>query len=186
MQRTETVGSAEAMQKVLTDSQIASLLAERKIISQLKLQKLKTPEVRPGGRPDKVAKVTVKSTRGKRFLIKVRQCAEAAFPRDFHVMLSYLPTRYRRYDLVFLHGHHGFHPNRIEIRKGSGVQGVPANRCHIHMLTKRYQEFGKPMGYAEETDKYDSFLGAVDYLCHAFGFRPEGHEYDTQYPLFGD
>jgi hypothetical protein len=71
----------------------------------------------------------------------------------------------RPLNLIRCNGHHAKHPNRLENTI------VPADTCHIHRITERYQKFSgvDPETFAEATAAYNSFETAVLYMSESFG-----------------
>ena len=76
-------------------------------------------------------------------------------PLDFSVVLAVrVPGSSQLFRLWRYNGKSQEHTNRIE--------GVKFYDFHIHVATERYQEFGtREDAYAEPTDRYGDFHGAV-------------------------
>lgn len=98
---------------------------------------------------------------GSTFVISIRQSKFNLldFSVIFGVMIGGSVFRLIRYN-----GDHGEHTNKITGEKFSG--------CHIHRATKIYQENGfEEEGYAEPTDKYVDWKGALNTLLHENNFQ---------------
>lgn len=68
-----------------------------------------------------------------------------------------------------------------------GVRSIPANTCHIHMATHRYQLAGHDAEwYAEPTAAYFSFCGAIEFIAGKFGFYIPDDPYGYLLPMFRD
>lgn len=135
---------------VLTDEEIAALLAERKPLPpdyQTRIQtKLK--------RGHKERELEIKGDAGNDFRLVVRQSASNPF--DFSVILIYCPLGTNQtFRLRRCNGRSHEHTNVLE--------RVTFYDFHIHMATERYQELGtKEDSYAEPTDRFSDLGGAVD------------------------
>lgn len=143
---------------MLTDSEIASLLAERKALPHDFAVRI---QVKPK-RGHKERELEVEGDGGNRFRIVVRQAA--ANPLDFSAILMYCP---RDTNQVFrLRRHNGRsheHTNTLE--------GETFYDFHIHLATERYQELGvREDSYAQPTDRFTDLGGAVDCLLADGGF----------------
>lgn len=108
---------------------------------------------------------------------------------NFAITLMYL-THASRYRLLQFHGHHGPHRNRLE--PPGPDRSVPANVCHIHRITERYQaKVGlvpkiEEDSYAFATEQFhdaeSAFEAFLDY-CH---FQYAGLSYDRHRPILPD
>ena len=170
---------------ILTNAQIANLLAVPKPISRKQVVHLKT-KGKANGRGDVESKVrVVTSGRGRRtFQITA---SKKRRPLQFSIILSF--SWYgRQINLIRCNGHHREHTNLIEERSKIGVQAIPANTFHIHVATHRYQlePESDAEAYAEPTDRYFSFVGAIEFLCNHYGFYLEDDDYGSILPLFRD
>ena len=151
---------------VLTDAQIANLLADRKPISAAKMRKLKEQlKAKPNDRRELVQSVETRGQNGTIYHIGVRRKIDNDM--DFSVRLS-IYWRKRWINLVRCNGHHGPHNNHLE--RGTADGKIPANTCHIHQATERYQLAGRDAEYfAQPSNSYHSFSSAVEFLCTHFG-----------------
>ncbi|MFA4859257.1 hypothetical protein [Methanoregula sp.] len=142
----------------LTDEKIGSLLAEKKILPEdfFSPQKLKTKH----GHKEYERDITGEN--GSDFRLIFRQ--SDLNPLDFSVILVYVPKgsnqqfRLRRYN-----GKSHEHGNHIEKNK--------FYEFHIHTATERYQQSGyREDTYAEETDRYADYRGAIECMLNDCGF----------------
>lgn len=158
---------------MLTDSEIAGLLAEPKALTEKGIRRLKNPKrlvsrsrrsvVRCKGESGKLFSIMASLGPNVRFSVHVR----------YHLSGKRIPIT-----LIRCNGPHGPHVNVLERTR------IPARVCHIHLLTERYQHAGpqrKSLTYAEQTGEYRSFATAVDHVCNSYGFYFEDH--DNNYPL---
>lgn len=99
---------------------------------------------------------------GNEFRIIARQ--NPIRPLDFSVILVVIiPGSYDDFKLRRYNGWTNPHRNRIE--------GNEVNGFHIHFATERYQKIGyKEETYAEETDRYSDFEGALRCLIKDANF----------------
>lgn len=168
------------MSYILTDAEIEALLQDPKPLTKAKRDTLvrvtKLDRIR---RP--TGKVKVVSGTNRKYLVKSSEGA----PRKFGVSVWYLPKPGIRIPLLRLDCHPGRHPNFIERSNRSGIQLVPPDTPHVHILTERYlvHGFEKALGYAEPNDGFDSLTSAIDYLSYRFGFYDPDEPYNTRYPL---
>jgi len=170
------------MAAILTEQEISVLRADRKEVTSQQLSILLHPKATKRHR-DCIAKVHVKSDGHRTFQILAR--LSPVDDTNFSVLVFYRGPGKARYTLVRCNGnYHGEHPNRLEIREKTGIQRVPARTCHIHYLTERYQHFGKPQGYAEPSNQFCCFKGAVEFVCDSFGFCIPTDGLPSKYPLF--
>jgi hypothetical protein len=151
----------------LTDTEVARLVGERKILPPDYMERL---QVRPK-RGHFGAELDVAGDTGADFRIILRQSRENHL--DFSVILAYRPPntnqtfRLRRYN-----GKHR-HTNRLE---GNTIDGF-----HMHIATERYQQLGtREDAFAKACDQYQNFHGAIECLLKECAFEaPPG----TQLPL---
>jgi hypothetical protein len=165
---------------ILSEADIAHLLADRKPITSAELRKLKSPRKSKKYRNDLVATVTLTGATGKKYRVMARQ--DRTDEMNFSVRLSIGRSRGATLNLIRCNGHHGPHKNHIERTT------IPANTCHIHRITERYQHFtsAAPEQFAELTDGYNSFNGAVDFFAEHFGLYLCDGDYKSLFPLFRD
>jgi hypothetical protein len=151
------------MSVVLTDDEIARLVAEHKVLPSDYQQRLR---VRPRS-GHKEQELNVEGSDGSEFRLILR--LSDFNPLDFSVVLGYcMPKsnvvfRLRRYN-----GKHGEHTNTLERETFYDF--------HIHMATERYQQSGlREDTYAERTDRYADFAGALRCMLDDCGFvEPPG------------
>ncbi len=95
---------------------------------------------------------------GNEFFLITRQSQQR--PHDFSLILAVrVPKSNQFFRLRRYNGESHHHTNRIEKQTFYGF--------HIHTATARYQERGgKEDTYAEETDRYSDFDGALNCLIH--------------------
>lgn len=143
---------------VLTDEEIAGLLAERKVLPPDHRTRI---EVRPK-RGHKERELDVEGDAGNRFRLVIRQ--GNIDPFDFSVILMYCPVdtnqvfRLRRYN-----GRSHEHTNKIE--------GETFYDFHIHSATARYQDSGmREDSYAERSDRFADVGAAIDCMLADCGF----------------
>jgi len=98
--------------------------------------------------------ISITGAAGSEFYLILRQAS--CNPLDFSVILGYkIPQSNRIFRLCRYNGKHGEHTNKLE---GQTFYGF-----HIHRATERYQEMGfKEDAYAEPTDRYSDFSGAIE------------------------
>lgn len=168
------------MAAILTDNEIALLLADPKPLYLKQIAALKRP--RKGIRPTETqVAIDVDSSKGRRFRLIAKKMTKR--PNGFSIIMAYL-LHGKYTNLIRCNGFHKEHTNEIEKRNRIGVQVIPANTCHVHILTERYQLEGLGENYAVPTMEYTCFSDAIDYFCENFGcYRREGG-YTKEYPLF--
>ncbi len=176
---------------MLTDKEIAAHLSELKPITRSQIETLLKPKRsrRKRSRRDKRASVEIRGERGSKFVLFTRRNEDNAFnPHDFSVGLLYVPPGWSAIILARFNGWHAKHDNQVEKRAKSGVQTVPANVFHIHILTERYQRESRGENYAEQTDEYNSFDGAVRFMAESYGFYVSDDPYGrgSLHPLFSE
>jgi len=142
----------------LSDDQIGSLLAEPKILPEDFFSRLKLKPKR--GHKEYEFDLVGENESG--FLLIFRQNEKNAL--DFSVILAFLPKgtnqqfRLRRYN-----GKSHEHTNQIEKNTFYGF--------HIHTATERYQQSGyREDAYAEPSDRYADFNGAIGCMIRDCGF----------------
>ncbi|MBD3285510.1 hypothetical protein GF359_03665 [candidate division WOR-3 bacterium] len=138
------------MNEVLTDKGIAKLVAEPKLLQKDYQSRI---QLKPK-RGHKERELDLKGNEGSDFRLIFRQSDFNAL--DFSVILAFLPPssnqliRLRRYS-----GKSHMHTNKLENQTFYDY--------HIHITTERYQSLSLEMidAYAEPTDRYSDFHGAV-------------------------
>ena len=112
-----------------------------------------------------MGKLDIQSERGHRFRLTVRVNDQVA--NNFSVLVVWFTPTGEKILLIRCNGFHERHVNRIE------KTVIPADTCHIHTITERYQVFGKPDGFAEETYRYVDVRTAIKHATTHYGFyRP--------------
>lgn len=158
------------MTVVLTDTEIAGLLAERKVLPHDYLARI---QAKPK-RGHKERELAISGDQGNDFRLVVRQ--SIINPLDFSAMLMYCPRDTNQ--LFRLRRHNGRsheHTNKIE--------GDKFYEFHIHMATERYQDLGvREDSFAEPTDRFTDLGGAIDCLLADCGFDRR----NLQTSIFGE
>lgn len=154
----------------LSDSEIATLIAEQKVLPEDFLSRA-WPKTKRGHRENEMH---VDGGHGSefRFIFRMANMNQLDFSVILAVRLPRVNTvfRLRRYN-----GRSHQHTNRIERQRFYGF--------HIHYATERYQALGVDEdGYAEETDRYSDFESAVQCLVDDCGC--EFQEQDSTGRLF--
>ncbi len=142
----------------LGDTEIARLLAERKVLPADYRERMQT---RPK-RGHRERELDVIGAEGSEFRLILRQSLFNLF--DFSVILAYRPPntnqlfRLRRYN-----GKNHEHTNVLE--------GQTFYDFHVHTATERYQESGlREDAFAESTDRFADFHEAIRCLLTECGF----------------
>lgn len=167
------------MSRVLLDTDIAAMLAERKPLPANWSSRLTVRE--KAGQMHRQRELSVRGDGGHRFRIVLRQ--NILNQLDFSILLVFEDDDGSDYRLVRFNGRHpSQHTNKWEKRKGLSDWSF-RNRFHIHKATERYQVDGLEIdGYAEVTERYDSFESALSEFVNEFGFDAPGSQPDE--PLF--
>jgi len=146
------------MTVLLTDEEIAALLAERKVLPHDYLARI---QAKPK-RGHKERELEIEGDAGSGFRLVVRQ--SLIEPLDFSAILIFCPRetnqtfRLRRHN-----GRSHEHTNQLE--------GDTFYDFHIHKATERYQDSGlREDSYAERTDRFTDLGGAIDCLLADGGF----------------
>lgn len=145
------------MPRVLSDIEIAAILAEPKETGRGQLTRLEN--IAKGVSKYHRGRTKVRCKSGRKLSLRVSTNAKRA--NGFSVILSYL-SRGREINLIRCNGYHGPHTNNLE------KQTIPKGTFHVHRLTERYQAFGRGEHYAEPTTEYCSAASALEYLCNRF------------------
>jgi hypothetical protein len=157
----------------LGDTEIARLLAERKVLPADYRERMQT---RPK-RGHRERELDVVGTEGSEFRLILRQSLFNPF--DFSVILTYRPPntnqlfRLRRYN-----GKSHEHTNVLE--------GQTFYDFHVHTATERYQESGlREDASAEPTDRFADFHEAIRCLLIECGFDvpadPQGKLFEEDF-----
>lgn len=147
------------MPVIYSDNEIAQLLAERK---PLPSGWRESARLRPK-RGHAEREMEVAGADGGEFRLILRQ--STVNPLDFSVILA---VKYPQSNRWFrLRRHNGkSHDHRNKIEKEVFYD------FHIHMATQRYQEIGaREDFYAEATDRYGDFQGALDCMLADANFE---------------
>lgn len=146
------------MEIFLTESRISNLLQEEKPLPKDYMSRIKLRAKR--GHSERELDLTGKN--GDEFRLVLRQ--SLINPLDFSVILMFKPKEStRRFRLVRYNGKSHAHTNPIENESFYGF--------HIHRATERYQELGgREDTYAELTDAYENFDGALACMFRDCGF----------------
>jgi hypothetical protein len=133
------------MTRLLTDQEIAELLAERKPLPQNWQVRLRVRE--KANSAHKERQMDLASENENRFRIILRQSVHN--PLDFSLILGFVDDDGNSYNLVRFNGRHpSQHTNRWEKARGKPNASF-RNRFHMHKATERYQVEGLPIdGYA--------------------------------------
>jgi len=148
----------------VTDEEITALVSETKLLPNGYRGRMVT---RPK-RGHRERELDVDGTNGGRFRFILR---ESSFnPLDFSAILAWIPPhsstlfRLRRYN-----GKSHEHTNTLESQTFYDF--------HIHQATERYQSAGlREDAFAEPTDRYESFHGAVQCLIADCGVVFSGND----------
>jgi len=157
--------------RVLTDSEIAALLAERKPLPVTWAARLALRD--KGGQMHRQRELEVQGDGGHKFRVVVRQ--NVLNQLDFSIILMFLDEDRTGYRLVRFNGRHpSQHTNKWEKQRGLSNWAF-RNRFHIHQATERYQVDGLEIdGYAEVTGRYDSFDSALAEFVTGNGIEAPG------------
>ena len=142
---------------LLTDSDIRSLLAERKQLSADFRRQLR---LKPK-RGHREANLNVTGVGGSEFSLILRQSEVDNL--NYSVILAYnIPRSNKLFRLCRYNGKH-WHTNRLERQSFYDF--------HIHQATERYQEVGlREDTFAEPTNRYSNIHEALDCLIQDCGF----------------
>jgi hypothetical protein len=154
----------------LSDVEIASLIAEAKVLPQGYQARI-TPTPKRG---HKERDLDVEGGLGSEFRIISRE--SLTNPLDFSLILAYrLPRSTRVFRLRRYNGKSHQHSNLIE--------GEKFYDFHTHLATERYQALGaREDSYARVTDRYSDIRSAMKCLVEDCGFEVPD---DPQESLFG-
>jgi len=159
------------MARILTDTEIAALLAEVKRLPGSWQNRL-NPKPK-AGQAHRRRSLRVKGAEGNEFCVHVRDNPNLL--SDFSIILTYFDADGQEYTLVRFNGKHpSDHTNKWEKRfKKPPIRF--RNAFHIHKATERYQIEPDCQidGYAEETNLYYSFESALRAFVTSNGFQIE-------------
>lgn len=148
------------MPRVLTDSDIGTLLGETKSLPSNWVTRLRTRPKSNMAFSQRDYSLTASS--GSEFNLVLRTSLQS--PLDFSVILVYVEDNQE----YVLRRNNGAHPSR-HTNRWEKMQGQPNSQLevgfHIHMATERYQLAGLRIdGYAEATDRYQDIDSALRVL----------------------
>jgi hypothetical protein len=153
------------MPALLTDNQIAALLAEAKPLPPDYRSRIQTKPKR--GHRER--ELDVDGAQGNKFLIILRQSSFNLL--DFSAILAWLPPQSSTlFRLCRYNGKSHEHTNNIESNTFYDF--------HIHRASERYQQSGsREDTFAEPTNRYQDFAGALRCLIQDCGFQlPPGDQ----------
>jgi hypothetical protein len=167
--------------RVLSDMEIETLLAERKALPDNWDSRLALRD--KARQMHRQREFELRGDNGNDFRIVLRQ--NLLNQLDFSIILTFVDKDRTEYRLVRFNGRHpSQHTNKFEKRKGLSNFAF-RNRFHIHRATERYQMEGLEIdGYAEVTDRYDSFDSALTTFVTSNGIVAPGGRPDE--PLLGN
>ena len=153
-----------------TDVEIAMLIEEHKSFPK----SWRMPVNFLDKRGHKTRDLNITGESGNEFRLILRQ--NMVNPLDFSIILALrIPQSNQIFRLRRYNGKSHQHRNRIE--------NEIFYDFHIHMATERYQDRGfREDTFAEATDRYGDFNGALECLLEDTGFPPEPP--DPQLPLW--
>lgn len=160
----------DGMPRILTDAEIAALLAEEQPLPKNYERRLR-PVPGTSYRGARAA-LSIQGVTGNRFTIDVRDNPHILL--DFSIILRFMDADGSEYRLLRYNGKHpSEHTNRWENKRGL-PNAKFRNAFHIHRATERYQLEGYPIdGYAETTNAYYSRESALRALISDNGFTYE-------------
>ena len=147
------------MPVVLSDSEIAALVQEKKRLPADYRQRLKLKS-KPG---HKERELDIRGENGSDFRLVLRQSSLNHL--DFSVILAYVPPNSNQsFRLCRYNGKSHEHTNKIE--------GKTFYDFHVHRATERYQATGiREDGFAQPTAHYADFESAVACMIKDCGFE---------------
>ncbi len=171
------------MSRLLTDTEITALLAEPKPLPSNWSSRLTVRE--KAGQIHRQRELELQGDGEHQFRVVLRQ--NILNQLDFSIILIFVDADGTDYRLVRFNGRHpSQHTNKWEKRKGLSNWAF-RNRFHIHKATERYQVDGLEVdGYAEVTERYDSFDSALTEFVNDNGIQaPAGEPNEPMLP-FGE
>lgn len=166
------------MVRVLSDSEIAALVQERKPLPADWRNRIR---MRPKGAHEEFD-VHVTGDAGHAFRLVARR--SSGNPLDFSVILLFVEDGDDPYTLRRNNGAHSSdHTNKWEKENDLPNWVIRRGSLHRHVATERYQAGGLRIdGYAEPAGDYHDFASAVDDMLRQCGFA----EPDGAVPQLGD
>lgn len=170
------------MSRVLTDDEIARLLAEPKPLPANWQSRL-APKPK-ADRSYTQRELDLRGDSGGEYRIVIR--GSQLNRNDFSIILVYKDADGTTYRLTRFNGRHpSQHSNKWE-KARKAANATFRNRYHIHYATERYQIEGYDIdGYAEVTEEYDSFESALDLFVRSNGLSVPPAPENPQGNLFG-
>ena len=141
------------MTEIITDGQIAAMIAESKALPENWREELANLKNRVGRHESEVELAGVNGT-----LFRIIVSRRHRSPEDFTIILMLNSTAHSHFPLLRYDGSGHTHKNTLE---GNRIVHKP----HIHRATERYQiatHQRRPDGYAEEMQRYQDLTGAWD------------------------
>jgi hypothetical protein len=161
------------MQRVLSDAEIADLLLERKPVTR-RFRSVLAPRRRKDRPSECGRRLNIRGEGGHLFRVYVKVIPH--IKNNFSIGLVWVVSKREKYLLIRCNGFHETHLNTIE------GTSIPADTCHIHHRTERYDLVGKPMGYAADASlEFTNRKAATDYFVTSFGLYIRD---DRELPLF--
>jgi hypothetical protein len=170
------------MARVLSDSEIQSLLREKKTLPANWESRMKP--IPKEGTKFKQRQYEFTGDDEHSFRLIVRQ--NVLNIMDFSIILTFIDSDKQEYRLIRFNGTHpSIHTNKVEKRSGAKKYAF-RNKFHIHEATERYQLAALDIdGYAVETKQYNSFDAALGLFVKSNGFVVE-RDQSGQMKLFGN
>lgn len=158
-------------QRIISDTEIAALLAERKPLPSNWQSRLK-----PRPKADMKfthRECTVTGDNGNHFRIILRQNLLNVL--DFSIILTWVDADGWEYRLIRFNGKHpSQHTNKWEHYRNAMGTNRFRNTFHVHQATERYQLDGYEIdGFAVVTTEYGSFDTALDLFVRRNGIAIE-------------
>ena len=143
----------------LTDAEIAALVAEAKPLPE----NYQTRVLTHPKRGHRERELDIDGSNGSIFRLILRQ--SSFNPLDFSVILAWLPPQSTTlFRLCRYNGKSHEHTNTLDAQKFYDF--------HVHHATERYQQSGlREDSFAEPTNRYQDFSGALRCLIKDCGFR---------------
>lgn len=164
---------------IITDSQIADLIGERKVLQRDWLSRL---DPRPKAHAFHLEReLTVSGVNGNQFKLFVRQNIHV--PNGFTVGLRWVAGDGTQVVLRRYNGNNHQHTNHLEKRQGQ-VECSFRFRFHIHIATQRYQENNLPIeGFAVISSDYSTINAAMHLMIADASFDIESDDDPNQLRL---
>lgn len=157
--------------RILTDQEIADLIAEPKVVPKILFSKLELRDKTHFQHREK--EIDIEGEKGNLFRLIIRQNKQNIL--DFSIILTLREKDSNiEYNLIRYNGKHPSpHTNKWE-KENNQTNHKFNPAFHIHRATQRYQENGyKIDGYAEITTKYSDFHSALEQFLLECNFKRE-------------